>query len=87
MSDDVTTRAAARSAAHLDAAAQAIDAKFGAGHAAANPTLVAAFMLSATAETAILSGEATVDRLDGRIERSTERMCTAMENLRPRLFG
>lgn len=87
MSDETTNSAAGRSAAHLNAAAEAIDAKFGAGYAAANPNLVAAFMLSATAEAAILSGEATVDRLDGRIERSTERMCTAMENLRPRLFG
>lgn len=78
---------AERSAAHLKSAAEAIDRQFGEGYAAANPNLVAAFMLSATAETAILSGEATVEKLDQRIERSSERMCNAIENLRPRLFG
>jgi len=87
MSDDTINRAEERSAAHLGAAAAAIDAQFGEGYAAQNPTLVAAFLLSATAETAILSGEATVRKLDERIERSTERVCGAMESLRPRLFG
>ncbi len=84
---DRTDAAAARTAQHLTAAVEAIDGAFGAGHAAANPSLVAAFLQSASIETAILSGDATVQFLDARIERSTERMCKAMENLRPRIFG
>lgn len=84
---DHTNAAAARTARHLAAAIEAIDGAFGVGHAAANPALVAAFLQSASIETAILSGEATVQFLDTRIDRSTERVCKAMENLRPRIFG
>lgn len=76
-----------RTAQHLRDAIAAIDGAFGEGHAAANPSLVAAFVQSASLETAILSGEATVQFLDERIDRSTERVCKAMENLRPRIFG
>jgi hypothetical protein len=84
---DQTNPAAARTASHLAAAIESIDGAFGDGHAAANPALVAAFLQSASIETAILSGEATVQFLDTRIDRSTERVCKAMENLRPRIFG
>ncbi len=84
---DNTTLAAGKTAQHLRHAVESIDAAFGAGHAAANPALVAAFLQSASIETAILSGEASVEVLEARIERATERVCKAMENLRPRIFG
>ena len=80
-------QAAARTARHLEAAVEAIDGAFGAGHAAANPALVAAFLQSASIEAAILSGEAVAGKLDARAERSVREVCAAMESLRPRLFG
>ena len=86
MSDPAPT-ASQRTARHLTDAIAAIDGAFGEGYAAENPTLVAAFLQSASLETAILSGEATVSFLDTRVEKSTERVCKAMENLRPRIFG
>ncbi len=87
MMDDRSEKAAGRTAQHLTAAVEAIDGAFGAGHAAANPSLVAAFLQSASLEAVILSGEAVAGMLDKRAERSVAQVCTSMENLRPRLFG
>lgn len=84
---DRSEEAAARTAAHLGAAIREIDGAFGTGHAAANPALVAAFIQSASLETAVLSGESVAAMLDARAERSVAQVCTSMENLRPRLFG
>ncbi len=84
---DRTSDAADRTAQHLKAAIRTIDAAFGEGHAAANPSLVAAFLQSASLETAILSGESVAAMLDARAERSVGQVCAAMESLRPRLFG
>lgn len=85
--DDRSEEAARRTAQHLTAAVASIDEAFGAGHAAANPALVAAFLQSASLEAVILSGEAVAAMLDKRAERSVGQVCTSMENLRPRLFG
>ncbi len=84
---DRSAKAAERTANHLKAAIDAIDSAFEPGHAAANPALVAAFLQSASLESAILSGEAVAGMLDTRAERSVEQVCAAMESLRPRLFG
>jgi len=84
---DQTPDAAARTADHLKVAIREIDAAFGAGHAAANPALVAAFLQSSSIEAAILSGESVAAMLDQRAERSVGQVCAAMESLRPRIFG
>jgi len=84
---DRADNAAGNTARHLQAAIREIDAAFGAGHAASNPALVAAFLQSASIETAILSGESVAAMLDKRAERSVGQVCAAMESLRPRLFG
>jgi len=84
---DRSEEAAARTAAHLGAAIRAIDGAFGEGHAAANPALVAAFVQSASLETAVLSGESVAAMLDARAERAVGQVCASMESLRPRLFG
>lgn len=94
---DATDRAAERTARHLAAAVEAIDAKLGEGYAAANPALVAAFLQSASIETAVLSGEATVqivdatvrqsiDTVDRSVQRAVDRMAASIEYLKPRLF-
>ena len=85
--DDRSEEAAGRTAQHLKAAVDAIDEAFGAGHAAANPALVAAFLQSASIEAAILSGESVAAMLDAQAQRSVTQVCGAMESLRPRLFG
>ena len=87
MGEDATGAAAARTARHLAAAIREIDGAFGEGHAAANPALVAAFVQSASLESAILSGETVAGMLDARAERSVRAVCASMESLRPRLFG
>ena len=87
MTDTPPDAPADRTAGHLTAAIDAIDGAFGAGHAAANPALVAAFLQSASIESAILSGESVAAMLDARAERSVAQVCGAMESLRPRLFG
>ena len=84
---ETENEAAARTARHLGAAKEAIDAAFGAGYAAANPALVAAYLQSASIEAAILSGERVAGLIDRRAERSVGQVCAAMESLRPRLFG
>jgi len=85
--EERSEEAAARTARHLNAAIAAIDEAFGAGHAAANPALVAAFLQSASIEAAILSGESVAAMLDAQAQRSVGQVCAAMESLRPRLFG
>lgn len=84
---DRSDAAAERTTAHLKAAIHEIDGAFGDGYAAANPALVAAFLQSASLESIVLSGESVATLLDNRAERSVAQLCSAMESLRPRLFG
>ena len=84
---DRSDAATERTTAHLKAAIREIDGAFGAGYAAANPTLVSAFVQSASLESIVLSGESVAMLLDTRADRSVNQLCAAMESLRPRLFG
>jgi len=63
-------------AAYLEAARAAIDDAFGAGHAAANPELVAAFLQACAIEAAVNAG-----RIASRETNET------LLKLKPRLFG
>ena len=75
MSDPVT-EAAARAATQLAAARAAIDAEFGAGHAAAHPELVAAMVQAAAIHSAVMIGKV-----------ASEETNRTLLQLKPRLFG
>jgi len=84
-------RAADRTSHHLKRAVEAIDAQFGDGYAAENPTLVASFLQSASIESAILSADAALESTLGTVlphaDKSVDRVCASLEYLKPRLFG
>ena len=96
-SSDTVEQAADRTARHLAAAVAAIDARLGEGYAKDNPELVAAFLQSASIQSAVLSGEATVqivdatvresiETVDRSVQRAVDRMAASVEYLKPRLF-
>lgn len=75
-SDAGRTAAVAGATTYLRAAREAIDAEFGAGHAAAHPELVSAFLQAAAIENAVHVG-----RIASRETNET------LLKLKPRLFG
>lgn len=78
---------AAATADNLRVARRAIDAEFGAGFAAANPSLVAAFVQACAIEGLTVAGrEATRDALSTATRLSRDTNETLLK-LKPRLFG
>lgn len=78
---------AAHTTASLAAARAQIDALFGPGYAAENPTLVAAFLQAAAIEYAVTAGQAaTAQTLDTLTNLSRQTNETLLK-LKPRIFG
>lgn len=81
-------RDAPEAAGHwLSAARRALDAEFGPGYAAANPTLVAAFLQACALDSAVQTGRASTDQALAEIARLSRETNATILKLKPRLFG
>lgn len=74
-------------AGYLREGAAAIDAVFGAGHAAANPALLAQFVQACAIQSAVEAGRSATDRSLSTVARLAGETNDTILKLKPRLFG
>lgn len=75
------------SAQWLRSARAAIDAEFGEGFAAANPSLLAALVQASAIESAVLSGRHASSEAMTLVSRLSRETNETILKLKPRLFG
>lgn len=84
--EEIRARAGEAAAAHLCAAVAAIDAAFGAGHARANPALVASVVQAAAIESAVGTARDLHMRTLETVMRASRETNETLLRLKPRLF-